>query len=349
MGKASRRARKNAAQSGTPAVRPAPFVARPFQGLTGEGDWVAMREIVPAATATVQIDGGALADALAAVAASGDRPGGAASAGATSAEATSTEATSTEATTAGATSTEASSAVAALREAGMTVTVTTVLPMGWPGLHRADGTRYLALQSLPTRGDASRDLAQVVLALATSTPGQPVTSVPPATADTPRLQDLLADGSFDVTVHDGFDYWIADGVQLDPEGQASMREANESLIPTVKLESTPAAYWCRVGERTHLRWIVPQDEDEATAALARMHAAGAGGLGEGTRFLGAFRADGLLAPVWDLDPALDADAYEAPLAQLADRYAEALAVTTPLDAQERRARAGLISRQLTLR
>lgn len=329
MGKASRRARKNAAQSGTPAVRPAPFVARPFQGLTGEGDWVAMREIVPAATATLQIDGGALADAVAATqAASGDGAAGADS-----------EARSADAT----------SAVAALREAGMSVTVTTVLPMGWPGLHRADGTRYLALQSLPTRGDASRDLAQVVLALATSTPGQPVTSVPPATADTPRLQDLLADGPFDVTVHDGFDYWIADGVQLDPEGQASMREANESLIPTVKLESTPAAYWCRVGERTHLRWIVPQDEDEATAALARMHAAGAGGLGEGTRFLGAFRADGLLAPVWDLDPALDADAYEAPLAQLADRYAEALAVTTPLDAQERRARAGLISRQLTLR
>src|SRR4051795_8034407 len=31
------------------------LVARPFEGLTGECDWVAMREIVPSATATVAV------------------------------------------------------------------------------------------------------------------------------------------------------------------------------------------------------------------------------------------------------------------------------------------------------
>ncbi|HEX8497855.1 MAG TPA: DUF5926 family protein, partial [Actinomycetales bacterium] len=35
-------------------ITPAP-VARPFAGLPGEVDWVAMREIVPAATATVRL------------------------------------------------------------------------------------------------------------------------------------------------------------------------------------------------------------------------------------------------------------------------------------------------------
>ncbi len=312
MGKASRRARKNAARSGAPAARPAPFVARPFQGLPGEADWVAMREIVPAATATVRRRDGALDGAPAAR--------GAAPAG----------------------------------DGADALTITTVLPMAWPGLHRGDGTRFVALQSVPTRGDASRDLAQVVLALAETAAGEPVASVPGAFADTPRLQDLLdLDTPFEVTVHDGFDYWLADDVTLDAEGSASLREANESIIPTVKLAAAPAAYWCRVGERTHLRWVLPQDEDDATAALARLHAAGAlagpGGLGEGTRFLGAFRADGLLVPVWDLDPEAEADAYEQPLADLAARYADALGASDPLTSDERRARAGLVSRQLTLR
>src|SRR3954471_5585146 len=33
------------------------FVARPFEGLPGECDWVAMREIVPAATAVLELTG----------------------------------------------------------------------------------------------------------------------------------------------------------------------------------------------------------------------------------------------------------------------------------------------------
>ena len=62
-----------------------------------------------------------------------------------------------------------------------------------------------------------------------------------------------------------------------------------------------------------------------------------------------FRAHGLLVPVWDLprDPA--AADWEAPLADFAKRYAEALADTDPLDAAGRRARQGLLGRQLTLR
>jgi Family of unknown function (DUF5926)/SEC-C motif len=40
---------------GRPGGAPAPFVARTFEGLPGETDWVAMREIVPAATASVSL------------------------------------------------------------------------------------------------------------------------------------------------------------------------------------------------------------------------------------------------------------------------------------------------------
>ena len=121
------------------------------------------------------------------------------------------------------------------------------------------------------------------------------------------------------------------------------------MVPTEKLEAAPSAYWCRVGDRTHVRWVLPEDEDRATDALARLHAAGADTLGEQTRLLGAFRASGLLIPVWDLDPELPGTAYEAALAELALRYAEALADNTSLTPEQRRARSGLLSRQLTLR
>ncbi|MGZ4784009.1 MAG: DUF5926 family protein, partial [Oryzihumus sp.] len=95
--------------------------------------------------------------------------------------------------------------------------------------------------------------------------------------------------------------------------------------------------------------VLPDDEDLATDALARLHAAGDSGLGEDTRLLGAFRACGLLVPVWDLDPEQAAPDYEEPLAAFMRRYAEALATPDTLTAQERRARSGLLSRQVTLR
>ena len=306
MGKASRRRRAgndNLHRTGTGdlSAAPAPFVARPFEGLTGETDWVAIREVVPAATATVTFAEGAVAS------------GG-----------------------------------------PQTATVATVLPMSWSGLRRADGEVMVGLQSGTTTGDASRDVAQVLLASAASEAGTPLPSAPLATAQTPRLQDVLdPDAPFEVTLHAGFDFWVPDTDDLDDEGRQSMEQANSSVIPTTKLESAPAAYWCQVGERHFLRWVLPHDEDAATDALARLHAASASSLGAGTRLLGAFRACGLLVPVWDLDPALAGADYEDALAQLVVRLDEALALGGPhggpLSGEERRARSGLLSRQVTLR
>lgn len=302
MGKASRR-RKNGSDNvhGTrtrdTSMSAAPFVARPFEGLTGETDWVAIREVVPAATATVTFAAGVVA---------ADRP--------------------------------------------QSATVATVLPLSWSGLRRADGAVMVALQSGSTTGDASRDVAQVLLATAAAEVGMPLPSAPLATAVTPRLQDVLDPAApFEVTVHDGFDFWVPDTGDLDDEGKEALERANAAAIPTTKLESAPAAYWCRVGERSYLRWVLPHDEDAATDALARLHAASATSMGEGTRLLGAFRACGLLVPVWDLDPSLAGADYEDALAQMVVRLDEALAQSGPLSGQERRARSGLLSRQVTLR
>lgn len=298
MGKASRRKHgATADQSSRHArVEPAPFVARPFEGLPNETDWVAMREILPAATATVRF-------------AEGKAPEGAAD----------------------------------------EVTVATVLPLAWPGLHRADGSVFIGTQSGSASGDASRDLAVSLLAAASAEQGTPVAAVPQATAETPRLQDLLdTTADFDVTVHEGFDFWVGES-ELDAEGKASLERANESIVPTTKMSSVPSAYWVRIGERSHIRLVLPEDEDVATDALARLHAAGDSGLGEGTRLLGAFRACGLLVPVWDLDPEKEAADYEDALAAFAKRYAAAVGSKEPLTADERRARSGLLSRQVTLR
>ena len=66
MGKASRRRTASSGHVREKRTRdltagPAPFVARPFEGLTGETDWVAMREVVPAAAATVTFVAGVVA------------------------------------------------------------------------------------------------------------------------------------------------------------------------------------------------------------------------------------------------------------------------------------------------
>jgi hypothetical protein len=62
-----------------------------------------------------------------------------------------------------------------------------------------------------------------------------------------------------------------------------------------------------------------------------------------------FRAHGLLVPVWDLPREDPAERWEEPLAAFAQRYGEALASGGELTAAERRARQGLVGRQLTLR
>ena len=271
------------------------MVQRPFEGLAGETDWVALREVVPAATAPLRLRDGV-------VGGGGDR----------------------------------------------TVTLSTLLPLAWPALVRADGTVLLGLQVQSRSGDVSRDLAAALEQALVADPGSPVvpTGLP---GPGPRLQDLLTGDPLEVTVHDGFDSWVSGAPDPDGSVAASMERANASVIPTVKLASVPSAYWCRMGDKTHLRLVLPEAEDPLLDAMARLSAAGGLGLGPDSRYVGSFRAHGLLVPVWDLPGDREAEALEEPTAAFRARLDEELAADRPLTGEERRARAGLLSRQLTLR
>ena len=278
------------------------FVARPFEGLLGETDFVAMRELVPAATlstATVE---------------------------------------------------------------GEDVTFATVLPMAWPAMRRPDGSVWVGLQTAASSGDASRDLAAALRAAQAAEPGTPVDHLDTRGAGE-RLQDVLdVSARPRVTVHAGMGFWVqglGDDDEIGETGtlaavRASLEQADAAIVPTEAVTSVPSAYWVRLGGTTFVRWVVATPEDEFMDALARMHAgrgdgAGGSGLGDGTRFAGAFRAYGLLVPVWDLGPDATAESVEEPLAAFADRLEPVLAESAPLTADERRARAGLVSRQVTIR
>jgi hypothetical protein len=270
-------------------------VARPFAGLASECDWVALREIVPAATSPVRLGDGA-----------DDR-------------------------------------------AGQTITVATVLPMAWPALVRMDGSTFLGLQVNVGSGDPSRDAADALERAFATEPGNPV---PPEglPGPGPRLQDLIDPTStLEVTVHDGFDFWLEGAGDVDGSVRASLERANAGVIPTQRLTAVEAAYWCRVSAKEHLRWVMPYDEEPMLDAMARLHARGEDSMGEGTRYVGSFRAAGLLVPVWDLPLDHGAEPLEEPAAAYAARLADAITETTPLTDAERRARSGLLSRQVTLR
>jgi len=218
---------------------------------------------------------------------------------------------------------------------------------------RLDGSIYVGAQSLTASLDPSRDLAAILLDALAAPPGTPITSVPAAAdavgAAALRLQDVLEPAPLDVKVHSGFEFWGNDMPDPDGELAASLERASDALVPTQRLTSVDAAYWCRMGARTHLRWVLPDDEDALLDALARLHAARELSLGDGSRYVGAFRAHGLLVPVWDLAADATADDAEGPAAALRKQLDALLAAPTPLTPQERRSRAGLLSRQVTLR
>lgn len=271
------------------------FVPRPFERLADEPEWIALRELVPAASAPLRL-------APAYREQFGDRP----------------------------------------------VILATVLPMAWPAMTKPDGRVFIGLQRHIQSGDVSRDLAVALLCALSTEPGASV-SVPALPGEGPRLQDVLDDGLLDITMHDGFAFWLDEGADEDPNVKASLERADASIYPTVRLSAARAAYWCRVPEKCHIRWVLPDDEDAALDALARLSAAGGLPLGDGTRFAGMFRAHGLLVPVWDLPHEPEAESWEAPLADFVKRYAEAVATSDPLTGEQRRARQGLLGRQITLR
>jgi hypothetical protein len=271
----------------------APPVTRPFEGLPGEADWVALRELVPAATAALRTTD------------------------------------------------------------GRDVTLASVLPGGAPALVRANGEIVLGVQLHASSDDVSRDLGSALAAALEAPAGAPVDPGPIGAAGSagPRLQELLdLNAPFEVTVHEDFGFWL-EGAEPNAAARAGLEQANQALLPTVRLAGLEAAYWVRPSsERAHLRWVRQEPEEKLLDGLARLRAAGDPILlGEGTRYAGAFRALGLVVPVWDLPADTPAEDWVGPATEFQTRLEQALTVTEPLNADERRARAGLLSRQITLR
>ena len=193
--------RRYKACHGSAAGAPTAFVSRPFEGLPSECDVVALRELVPAATAPLT-----------------------------------------------------------LKDSDRTVQLCSLLPMAAPAMVRDSGEIWLGLQVQHQFGDPARDLGAVLVKALDADPG--VVGLTDQPGDGPRLQDLVSGTALDVTVHDGFDYWIADVDDKDSMAGA-LDQANASAHPTARLASVEAAYWTDVGSKEHLRWVLPEPEDRA--------------------------------------------------------------------------------------
>ncbi|QIX25245.1 SEC-C domain-containing protein [Nocardioides sp. JQ2195] len=267
---------------------PPAFVARPFEGLSFETDLIALRELVPAATAPLKLK-------------DGDR----------------------------------------------VVRLCTLLPGAAPAMVRDDGAIWLGLQVQHNFGDPARDLGAVLLKALDAEAG--VVGLTDAPGDGPRLQDLVVDEPLDITVHDGFGYWIDDVEEQSPAMLAALEQANGAVSPTARLSGVEAAYWTNVGPKEHLRWVMPEPEDDLLDALAKLHVQGKDVIAEGARLVGMFRAHGLLVPVWDLPVGTGADVLEEPARTFAAALAETLASGKELTSEERAARSGLANRQVTIR
>jgi hypothetical protein len=235
-----------------------------------------------------------------------------------------------------------------LKDADRDVLICSLLPGASPALVREDGTVWLGLQVQHSYGDPSRDLAAVLTRALEAEPGSMV-GLTEAPGDGPRLQDLVTDEPLAVTVHQGFDFWVADVDDSDGTVAGALEQANEAAAPTDRLTTVTSAYWTSIGNREYLRWVLPDDEDRVLDGLARLHVADAEHLVEGDRLIGMFRAHGLVVPVWDLPLGTGAEALEEPAARVHQALRDAIDATTPLTPEERSARAGLASRQLTIR
>ena len=206
----------------------------------------------------------------------------------------------------------------------------------------------VALQTDPEPEDLSASLAAALTWAASAQPGDEYDGAPAASA----LTDIVdPDASLDIVVYEDFAWWFGDD-GAPAELQNMLQRANETILPTARLtpvSGVGAPWWVDAGDRAHLRWVRPEDEEDLMNALARVHAAGALTLGEGSRFAGSFRTHGLVVPVFDLDAEAHHEEWYDGLNSFDAALTEALADTSELTAAQRSSRAGIIGRQVTLR
>ncbi|WP_448852593.1 DUF5926 family protein [Corynebacterium sp. 335C] len=235
------------------------------------------------------------------------------------------------------------------------VRVVTLLPGGAAALTRAadaGGAALVALQTRERSNDAGADLARALQWAAQAGDGETLETA--VSGDAPALNDVLTAVRLDeLEVFEGYDWWLPEGVERTPFLEQNLRAANDTVLPSYRVDADVpgAVWWVDPGERAHIRWIRPEVEGPLLDALARVHAADNLTLGEGSKFAGVFRADGVLVPVWDLDRERPYAEWAGPVEDFQKRLAEALESVPerPLTADERKSRDTIVSRQVTIR
>lgn len=234
-----------------------------------------------------------------------------------------------------------------------TVKLCTVLPGGVAALTRAadqGNDALVALQTQARTNDGAADLARALAWARDAEPGQQLAAA--TDGEVAPLSEILTAVDLDnAEVHQDFEWWLPEGIERTPMIEQNLQVANDAIMPSYRLTANVAGavWWIDPGERAHIRWVRREDEKPLLDALARVHAADHLSLGEGTKFAGVFRADGLLVPVWDLDNTKPHEHWISVIEEADKRIAQALASTEPLTADERKSRETIVSRQVTIR
>ncbi len=241
----------------------------------------------------------------------------------------------------------------------------TLLPDGVPAMVRGDGRIQVGLQTRFNSGDLSHDAGGALLsAIALESVGGEGVAEFDVRDQSPRLQDILdesflssedgaaesssGDANVDLQIMNDFSYWFDPNGEQDEATEQALEQNRQEMVPTETVPGVGGMLWCEMNNN-FVRYMTAVDEDSLFTALARLSAAGKATLGENSKFVGTFRACGLAIPVFQVDSELTASDLAGPAAELESALNEALEDDSPLSDNERRVRAGLVSRQVTIR
>ncbi len=226
----------------------------------------------------------------------------------------------------------------------------TALPDGRGAMVRGDGRILVALQTRSNSGDLSHDAGAALLnAISAKQNGNEGLVDFDVRDPSERLQDILDPDSLgEMVLEENFAFWLNPDEDWDEATRRALEENHNEIIPTVKIEGVDGMYWCEMN-RNFVRYLSDVEESPLFDALARVQAAGKANLGEGSRFIGAFRACGIAIPVFELAEGVRAEDIVKDAGVLEEAIAAALKVKEPLTPEERRARQGMVSRQVTIR
>ncbi|MCT2288473.1 DUF5926 family protein [Corynebacterium sanguinis] len=247
------------------------------------------------------------------------------------------------------------SAVARLEVGGEPVNIVTVLPGAGAALRRSEadgGQRFVALQVGAHSQNPGRDLAYALNWVLSAAPGESLQSTV-SDGTQPELSSLIdAAATLEITEHQDFSWWFPEDAAVPAEVRQALSRANDAVIPSTRVAAdVPGSIWWvnPGGGKGHIRWVRTDDnENQILAALARIAARGELTVGEGSKFAGAFRTHGIVVPVWDVDPSVDAASYAGALEQLEKKISAEYFDDAQLSADERKQLDNIKSRQVTI-